>query len=139
PRSSARIGVSVPELQFSAGILERLHATCGTRYDERAFVFVLEAIEYLQNRLDQRRHVSGAELSWACRDLALERFGLIARTVLECWGVKSTADWGRIVFAMIEVQLLSAQPGDRIEDFDDVYDFPRAFDETYSMSWAPEA
>lgn len=134
-----RIGPPVLELQFSAGVLSRLHASGGTKYDERAYLFVLESIEYLQGRLDARRHVSGAELSWACRDLALERFGLIARTVLDCWGVRSTADWGRIVFAMIDVQLLSAQPGDRLEDFGDVYQFDRAFDETYAMSWVPEA
>lgn len=129
----------MPELQFSAGVLDRLHARSGTRYDERAFLFVLEAIEYLQMRLDARRHVSGVELSWACRDLGLERFGLIARTVLECWGVRDTSDWGRIVYAMIDAQLLSAEPGDRIEDFDGVYDFVAAFDDHYTMAWVAGA
>lgn len=128
----------MPELQFVPGVLERLHARGGTRYDERAYLFVLEAIEFLQNRLDVRRHVSGTELAWAVRDLALERFGVMARTVLDCWGVRETADLGRIVYAMIAVELLSAEPGDREEDFHAVYDFERALDDAYVMSWRDE-
>lgn len=128
----------MPELQFAEGVLSRLHARGGVRYDQRAYLFVLAAIEFLQCRLEARRHVSGQELAWACRDLALERFGLVSRTVLDCWGVRSTADFGEIVYALIEVGLLSSQPGDRVEDFHDVYDFARAFDETYAVSWKPE-
>lgn len=121
----------MPELQFAEGVLARLQAREGRRYDERAYIFVLAAIEHLQTRLDARRHVSGQELAWACRDLALERFGLLARTVLDCWGIRASADFGHVVYAMVDVGLLSTQPGDRVEDFADVYDFRRAFDEGY--------
>jgi len=120
-----------PDLQFADGVLARIHAVSGKKYDERAYLFVLAGIEYLQGKLDVRRHVSGAELAWACRDLALERFGLLSRTVLECWGVASTADIGKIVFALVEIELLSTQPGDRAEDFIGVYEFESAFDEGY--------
>lgn len=126
----------MPELQFADGLLARLHARSGTRYDERAYLFVLAAIEFLQSRLDARRHVTGQELAWACRDLALERFGVMARTVFDCWRVRQTGDFGQIVFALVDVGLLSTQPGDRIEDFDAVYDFVRAFDESYSVGCA---
>ena len=119
------------DLQFADGVLARIHACGGKRYDERAYLFVLAAIEFLQSKLDVRRHVSGAELAWACRDLALERFGLLSRTVLDCWGVQSTADFGKIVFALVEIELLSTQPGDKAEDFVGVYDFEAAFDEAY--------
>jgi uncharacterized repeat protein (TIGR04138 family) len=128
----------VPELQFADGVLARLHARGGTRYDERAYLFVLAGIEFLQNRLDARRHVTGQELSWACRDLALERFGLVARTVLDCWGVRETADFGRIVYALVDIELLSTQEGDRETDFHQVYDFASAFDECYAPRWKPE-
>ncbi len=123
----------MPDVQFADGLLARLHAVPGPRYDERAYLFVLGAIEFLQSQLDARRHVSGQELAWACRDLAVRRFGLLARTVLDCWGVKCTLDFGHIVFALVEVGLLSTQPGDRLEDFGDVYDFVRAFDESYRV------
>jgi uncharacterized repeat protein (TIGR04138 family) len=122
-----------PDLQFADGVLARIRACGGKRYDERAYLFVLAGIEYLQGKLDVRRHVSGAELAWACRDLALERFGLLSRTVLDCWGVQSTADLGHIVFALVEIELLSTQPGDRAEDFAGVYDFDSAFEEGYEI------
>lgn len=119
------------ELQFAEGVLARIRASAGPRYDERAYLFILSAIEFLQGKLDVRRHVTGAELAWGCRDLALERFGLLSRTILECWGVTTTADYGRVVFTLVEIGLLSTQPGDREEDFHGVYDFVSAFDESY--------
>lgn len=126
------------ELQFADGMLARLRASGGERYDPRGYLFLLAAIEFLQDKLDKRRHVTGAELAWACRDLAHERFGLLARVVLECWGIRSTADFGAMVFTMVEAGLLSAQPGDRAVDFAGVYDFVLALDETYTWSWQPE-
>src|SRR2546429_9166470 len=44
------------------------------RYHERGYMFVLAALEYAQSKLPARRHLSGAELAWACRDFALEQF-----------------------------------------------------------------
>jgi uncharacterized repeat protein (TIGR04138 family) len=123
-----------PDLQFADGVLARIHARGGKRFDERAYLFVLAGIEFLQSKLDVRRHVSGAELAWACRDLALERFGLLARPVLDCWGVRATADIGEIVFALVEIELLSTQPGDKVEDFVGVYEFESAFDERYEIN-----
>ncbi|MDX2206853.1 MAG: hypothetical protein SFU57_04355 [Gemmatimonadales bacterium] len=117
----------MPELQFADGVLARLNAHGERSYDERAYLFVLAAIEQIQTTLPMRRHVSGQELAWSCRDLALARFGLLARTVLDCWGVRSTADFGHLVYAMVEVGLLSTQPGDTVEDFNEVFDFETAF------------
>jgi uncharacterized repeat protein (TIGR04138 family) len=101
------------------------------RYHERAYLFVLAALEFAQGRLAERRHLSGAELAWACRDFALEQFGLLARGVLEYWGVASTEDLGRIVFTLIDVGLLARQDSDRIEDFAGVYEFGDVFQNGY--------
>ena len=97
------------------------------RYHERGYLFVLAALEYAQTRLPARRHLSGAELAWACRDFALEQFGLLARTVLAHWGITATDDLGRLVFLLIDVGLLARQPSDRLEDFDRVYEFDEVF------------
>ncbi len=97
------------------------------RYHERGYLFVLAALEYAQGRLAARRHLNGGELAWACRDFAREQFGLLAPTVLGHWGITSTADLGRIVFALIDVGLLARQPSDKPEDFDRVYDFADVF------------
>jgi uncharacterized repeat protein (TIGR04138 family) len=97
------------------------------RYQERGYLFVLAALEFAQGRLPARRHLSGTELAWACRDFALEQFGLLAQVVLEHWGVTRTEDLGRIVFMLIDVGLLARQESDRLEDFDQVYDFAEVF------------
>ncbi|HKW41137.1 MAG TPA: Minf_1886 family protein [Gemmatimonadales bacterium] len=101
------------------------------RYHERGYLLVLAALEYAQGRLPARRHLSGSELAWACRDLAREQFGLLAPTVLRHWGITSTEDLGRIVFTLIDVGLLARQPSDKLEDFDRVYDFAEVFQAGY--------
>jgi uncharacterized repeat protein (TIGR04138 family) len=121
----------VHDLQFSSDVLLRLRAQ-EEPYHERAYIFVLAAIEYLQGTLDHRRHVTGAELSWACRDFAVRQFGLLAGSVLGYWGIHRTEDFGRIVFSLVRAELLSTQPEDRESDFAAVYDFDEAFAEPYA-------
>jgi uncharacterized repeat protein (TIGR04138 family) len=106
--------------------LERLRLR-DVRYHERAYLFVLAALEYAQGKLEQRRHLTGGELAVACRDFALEQFGLMASTVLAHWGVRRTEDFGQMVFLLIDAGLLARQPSDRIEDFDQVYVFSEVF------------
>ncbi len=101
------------------------------RFDERAYVFVLAALEYCQQRLDERRHISGRELALACRDLALERFGVMSRLVLEHWGVRTSADIGDVVFTLVDLELLMSQPTDTREEFSGVFDFDQAFEREY--------
>ena len=124
------------ELQFADDVMARIRAR-GGRFHERGYLFVLAAIEDLQSRLDVRRHVSGAELAWGCRDFAQAQFGLLAPEVLAHWGITRTADFGRIVFTLVEIGLLVTQPGDLEEDFAGVYDFDEAFGETYEWRGVP--
>jgi uncharacterized repeat protein (TIGR04138 family) len=123
----------VNELQFADDVLARIRAR-GGQYHERAYLFVLATIEYLQSRLEARRHVSGAELAWACRDFGRAQFGLLAPHVLAHWGITRTEDFGRIVFTLVEVSLLVTQPGDQEEDFERVYEFADAFGDVYEWS-----
>ena len=113
------------DVQFAEEVLARIRRR-ERRYHERGFLFVLAGIEFLQEKLPLRRHVSGSELAWACRDLALQQYGLIARSVLAHWGIKTTRDIGEIVYALVAVSLLNTQPGDRVEDFEGVYEFTDA-------------
>jgi uncharacterized repeat protein (TIGR04138 family) len=123
----------VNELQFADDVLARIRAR-GGQYHERGYLFVLATIEYLQSRLDARRHVSGAELAWACRDFAREQFGLLAPHVLAHWRITRTEDFGRIVFTLVEIGLLVTQPGDQEDDFEKVYEFADAFGDVYELS-----
>jgi uncharacterized repeat protein (TIGR04138 family) len=120
----------VSPLEFADELMARISPRAG-RFNPRGFLFVLAALEHCQQRLPERRHLTGGELAHACRDLALEQYGLLARTVLAHWGIATTADIGEIVYALIDAGLLIRQPEDRLEDFEDVYAFSRAFEEEY--------
>lgn len=124
------------QLQAAGEVLDRIRNR-SEPFDERAYLFVLAAVQFLQARLPVRRHVTGAELAWACRDFALDQFGLLAPDVLAYWNVRRSGDFGRIVFALVEIGLLITQPGDREEDFEDVYQFTEAFDATYVWQGVP--
>lgn len=75
----------------------------------------------------QARHVSGRQLCLALRDLSLQTWGPLAHTVLRNWSIRRTRDFGEMVFFLIRLELMGAQPSDRVEDFDNVYDFDEAF------------
>ena len=118
------------QLAFRDGIMDRIRMR-ETRFHEHAYLFVLSALEFCQQRLPERRHITGAELSDACRELALERYGVMAKLVLDHWGIRSTGDIGDIVFTLVDLQLLISQPTDRRDDFVDIFDFETAFERDY--------
>jgi uncharacterized repeat protein (TIGR04138 family) len=125
----------VTQLAFRDGIMDRIRAR-EPRFHESAYLFVLAALEYSQAKLPERRHIAGRELAEACRDLAIERFGVMARLVLEHWGVRCTADIGDVVFTLVDLGLLISQPTDTRDEFVDVYEFDRAFDRDYPWTVA---
>ena len=126
------------QLAFRDGIMDRIRLR-DARFTEHAYLFVLSALEFCQTRLLERRHITGRELTIACRDLALDRFGVMARLVLEHWGVRSTADIGDIVFTLVDLGLLISQPNDTRDDFLEVYDFDQAFERDYPWNRATRA
>jgi uncharacterized repeat protein (TIGR04138 family) len=101
------------------------------RYTEAAYMFVLSSLNHVLQRLPEPRHISGRELVEGARDLALERYGPMARSVLEHWGIHATSDLGDLVFALVEHGVLIKQDEDTRADFIDVFDFAEAFDPRY--------
>ena len=101
------------------------------KYGEKAFYFVLDALHSRIRDLQTPRHVTGEELAESARLLALDRFGPLARTVLEHWGILSTGDIGEIVFLLIDHGVLTKEESDSREDFDGLYSFEQAFEAEY--------
>jgi len=118
------------------------------RYKYEAYVFVFEALGYAQKVLglgepaesepletdepeeeldEPERHVTGQQLCEAVRRFALDQYGFMAKTVLGTWGLHSTGDIGAIVFNLIRIGKMRKTPHDRLEDFENVYDFDDAF------------
>jgi uncharacterized repeat protein (TIGR04138 family) len=110
------------------------------RYRAEGYQFLLEALDFtIQRRGKGRKHVSGAELLDGYRDLSLQTFGFLARSVLRQWGVETTDDVGAMVFHLIEEDLLQKTADDRLEDFHDLFDFDEAFAEGFRKSLAEVA
>jgi uncharacterized repeat protein (TIGR04138 family) len=81
--------------------------------------------------MGEHRHLTGQELSLGIKDYVLQQFGPLARTVLEYWGIKTTFDFGKIVYYLIDAKLMTKTEEDSIDDFKDVYDFDEAFKKNY--------
>ena len=104
------------------------------RFKPEAYVFVHDALGHTWSRLDHRRHITGRELLDGIKDLALKRYCPMAKAVLNSWGVKTTSDFGAIVFNMVNAGLLSKTDEDHIEDFHAVYDFDDVFVHSYDIA-----
>ena len=85
---------------------------------------------------EPQRHVSGQQLCEAMRVYAHQEYGYLAKQVLNHWGIRSTGDFGEIVFNLIEVGLMRKTPDDRREDFDDVFDFEEGFQRSFQITAA---
>jgi uncharacterized repeat protein (TIGR04138 family) len=132
------------------------------RYKAEAYQFVWEALNFAQEELKLGRthasepaspaeepvapakpakpetHVTGQELCQAIRQYALRQYGLMAKTVLNSWGVFRTSDFGEIVFNLIRIGHMRKTKDDRREDFDNVYEFDAALEQEFRITM-PEA
>lgn len=72
-------------------------------------------------------HVSGRDVAEALRSGALREFGASALTTLHGWGLHSTDDIGTVVFRLVELGVLGANPGESVQDFHRIYEFESAF------------
>ena len=117
------------------------------RYHAEAYIFVFEGLRYAQEqhglvkaRLqdsdddeEEDRHVSGQQLCEAIRRYAVEQYGLMAKCVLNTWGIRDTSDFGEIVFNLIDIGQMRKTDSDRREDFNDVFDFDKAFRQGFKI------
>jgi uncharacterized repeat protein (TIGR04138 family) len=131
-------GERIIMLESPQKLIELLRRDHRYRFD--GYIFVMEALQYAQQQLgrgciasedelddgeQETRHVSGQELCESIRRYALQQFGLLASQVFAHWGIRRTADFGEIVYNLIEIGDFRKTDGDRREDFEDVFDFGR--------------
>jgi uncharacterized repeat protein (TIGR04138 family) len=105
------------------------------RFDRKAYAFVRQALDQTVKELKRKspertgksQHVTGSELLEGIRSYALDQYGPLTKTVLNNWGIVRCADFGDIVFNLIEYNVFSKTENDRREDFSNLYDFDEAF------------
>ncbi len=102
-----------------------------SRYLPEAYFFLHEGLmrtlKKIQAAEKKPRQISGAELATGLREYALKQFGPLTLTVLDRWGIRTTRDFGELVFVLLDAGLLGKTDEDCIEDFDDLYSFEEAF------------
>jgi uncharacterized repeat protein (TIGR04138 family) len=119
------------------------------RYKIDAYCFVREGLRYAQELLypptgdteseaKVRRHITGQDLCHALRHMAHDRYGYLALPVLQNWGLRSTGDFGEVVYNLIRIGEMSQSPDDLREHFDNVYDFEQALLNDFAISRAKE-
>lgn len=108
------------------------------RYAYEAYEFVGDAVTYTQQRLgrvsDDAGHVRGAELLRGACELAVAQFGMMAPVVFRLWGVRTTDDFGELVFKLIKATKLSKSDQDDPDDFRDLFDLEKALTEGFELS-----
>ena len=104
------------------------------RYPLDAFAFLYEGLARAAKEVHgeagkarRPRHVTGQQLCHALREEAIERWGLLAKTVLAKWRIHATVDFGNMVYLLVENELMGKTEEDSLEDFRDVFDFDEAF------------
>jgi uncharacterized repeat protein (TIGR04138 family) len=115
--------------------IETIAETHGS-FRPEAYRFVLEALEKAISGLDEPRHVSGEILLESIKELGRDRFGIMATDVFGAWGVRSTLDFGRCVFHLVDAGVLDKRDEDSLRDFIDKFDFRQAFEEDYFLGKA---
>jgi uncharacterized repeat protein (TIGR04138 family) len=110
-------------------LIRTVEALAGRKgvFRAEAYFFVLQALESAMTAQGSKRHVSGEDLLGFIRDLGRERYGPMTGDVFNSWGVRTTLDFGRIVFHLVDAQLLSKRDEDSLADFLDKFDFQDAF------------
>jgi len=98
-----------------------------SRYKPDSYEFLMQALHFSQDKLKRQGHITARELLEGIRELVIEQYGPMVKTVLKHWGIAKTGDFGNIVFNMAENKLLSKTETDSIDDFKDVYDFDVVF------------
>src|SRR5690606_7325007 len=129
-RGGARVYVLMSVIVFAEDVMSRLREQ-HPAYHEAAYLFILNALHYVLERLPVPRHISGRELAEGVRDLAIDLFVNMYRTVLEYLMSIETAHVGKIAFALVECDVLNSKVEKTLEDYEDLFDFEVDFEQKY--------
>lgn len=106
------------------------------RYYPAAYEFVMEALSFSQKKFKKSKHISGEELLAGIRSLLLKKFGPMTVTVLKHWGIKTTDDFGNIVYNLVENKVFAKDAHDHYDSFKNAYDFDEVFIKGYRKQLA---
>ncbi len=106
------------------------------QYAHEAYCYIANAVRVIAQEIQEKesgeqparkRHISIAELLDGLREHLLKDFGRLAIDILGAWHVHTTADFGNLVYNLVEGGVLSLSAEDSIADFYKQYSFHDAF------------
>ncbi len=119
------------------------------RFPPAAYLYVYDALDHALKRTGGApaparsrtagSNVSGRDLLEAALDLAVERYGGLARDVLGTWGLRRTDDVGAVVFSLVDAELLRKTDSDSPADYHEVFDMGETFDRLFRERLSREA
>ena len=98
-----------------------------------------EDLEGWEEEEEAESHLTGQVLCQAIRQYATQQYGLLAKVVLNSWGIHTTSHFGDIVYNLISINMMKKSKSDRREDFDDQYDFEDAFVKNFDFQFSEES
>jgi uncharacterized repeat protein (TIGR04138 family) len=101
------------------------------RYQPEAYAMVMDSVAYAIQTIGETRHISSAELLVHLCEFTKDRYGILAYTILDKWGLKSTGDIGAVVYALIDEGELSEQEGDSLAGFSSGFDLRERLEVRY--------
>ena len=115
------------------------------RYSYEAYQFVCDSVNFTQERLgrlpvEEERddaHVNGGELIRGACEFAVQEYGLMAPIVFKLWGIRTTDDFGEMVFRLIEAEKLSKSENDAPDDFRGPFDLDKMLADEFDMADGP--
>lgn len=112
--------------RYSIGMIKFVHHGLG------------KTVEQLRKDIEESQslHITGRQLCFGLADSAVKNWGRLARVVLNYGGIKTTRDFGEIVYLLIRHNWMYAKPEDSIEDFDNIYDFENVFEKNFKFQKA---
>ncbi len=118
------------------------------RFERGAYFFIRQALDHTmkgrkvkesEKSEPRNHHVTGQELLEGIREFALEQYGPMSMTLFDHWNVRKCADFGDIVFNLVDYGVLGKTDNDTPEDFENGYDFHEAFSKPFlpKKPWKP--
>ena len=109
-------------------------------YAAEAYYFMRNAIDYAAeqlNKSDQSPHLSAEELYLGACAYALDEYGPLARHLLASWNLRSSHDFGCIVYNLIEAGIFGRQNSDRQDEFEHLTPLCDILESPYSIMPIP--
>lgn len=94
-----------------------------------AYDSILEALDWMIQRLRKKRHLSADEFVAGYVDWIINKTGMLAPTVLIEFGFISAHDLGTAIFHLIDADILQKTADDSIDQFPHLMPLTRSADE----------